>query len=1545
MAALGTGSVGRVAFRLLGDAEIAQSAFAAIDSYELFTPQELPVEGGVYDARLGTTDYKYACVTCGRDKETCPGHRGVIELRARVLQPTAVAEVVRWLRVVCFACGALIPPPEKYARVAPGRRLAALAAAAADGGGPCPLCRAPHPGVRLAPDDHFTIQVDVLRPAGARRPPAAGPRKGAPPPAEGPPAEGAPAAAGAGGGPPPREVLHPDAIAEILERVPEGAVRAMGRAQHPRVLVLQRVGVPPVTIRPGIRSFGGGGSSHHDSTTLLQSLVRKNGQLPERAGEALARAGAPGAAPLPYTVLNGYRNLQQIYHDLVMGSGSTSATQGSGGKRGILVGGRPPSSFMRLLARKEGQIRASLLGKRTFFAGRSTISGNSALAIDEVGVPLNFARLLQVEEHVQEFNRDWLMTFFLNGRQQYPGSTYVLRQATGEWHDVGRLRGARLEVGDVLRRDTVTGDVVLFNRPPTLERSSTSALSAVVIQDPGVHTLQINVTTCAWFNADFDGDAMWICVVRGAGPRVEAALLSAARNWLVSTKNGTPALGQVQDAVLGLFRLTQSGVALDRYHAMALFAAALNPPRFDRGLFPERAGAAQAALAAADPAAGARAAAAGPAGARVAGRDVASLLLAGAPVNFRRAPASFDPVLAPFIAFDPEETLTVVEQGRMLRGVLDAASVGAKEGGVYHRVAREFGSQRALDAMFEGQQVALQFLLREGFTVGTADLVPAFPAEIAALVAAVRLEAAVVSQQLLRGEIVPPIGATVRGFYEARMREALRVNDGELMRWVLKGVAPRTNGLLNMVAPKVKGSLPNLAHIMGVIGQTTVNGGRIREALAFRRTLPYFPRFSLDPAAYGFVASSYISGMTSPEFICQGTNGRVDLITKALATAGGGYFMRKGVMNNQSALVDNWRRVTKEAALVQRLYGDDGFDPRALERAPFRTFPLGDAALAEALGVAAEPDVAAAVAADPGAAAAVAAALARARADRDALRARSLRVELANAPTGFDGDQAEVHPGKGLPELLLTPVDVQRLVEGVFVAAGLPLPGRGGAPSAGAGGAPPPFPGGARGLAARLARAEALAEGLPYGYLNEGCARRGAPVPPHLRAGASTAAALVRAELSPRVLARLTEAQLAFVEDSVRLRFDQALIDYGTAVGILAAQAVSEPITQYTLDSHHRSVAGGTTKAGITRVGEIYGARPLADEAAPGMILYLRQGAGGPAAEVVATAAEFVTLRHFVRTHDILLEPAEALVYPPTAGDAAWLAEFGRAHPLVRTPGDLTNWCLRFVLNKEALVLKAVELELIVGRLRARNPALHVVHTPEASPEIVVRAWLRAGAFKKGARAGGEAPRVQEVLEEALGAPVRGVPGVGGARAVRVAARAPGPGGDMGPAPLAAVVTQGSNLYGACLLRGVDPTRVVSSSVDDTYRLLGVEAAQAKIVAETRAFMTSSAPNLRHLLLYACEMTRTGRVTSLERGGLKAREGANVLLGMAFQNPVGEVVGAAVAGALAPVYGIAAPQLLGGTPLIGSLFNRSVVNEAFVRANTASVDRALGDLV
>ena len=104
---------------------------------------------------------------------------------------------------------------------------------------------------------------------------------------------------------------------------------------------------------------------------------------------------------------------------------------------------------------------------------------------------------------------------------------------------------------------------------------------------------------------------------------------------------------------------------------------------------------------------------------------MASLVVAATPVDYRGVPNSYSDLYAPYLPFDPDETLTVVERGRLVRGVLDKKAVGAKaSGGLFHLVGREYGPQRAIDAIFALQQVALQFLLRRGFSVGTADLVP-----------------------------------------------------------------------------------------------------------------------------------------------------------------------------------------------------------------------------------------------------------------------------------------------------------------------------------------------------------------------------------------------------------------------------------------------------------------------------------------------------------------------------------------------------------------------------------------------------------------------------------------------------------------------------------------------------------------------------------------------------------------------------------------------------------------------------------------------------
>lgn len=1035
---------------------------------------------------------------------------------------------------------------------------------------------------------------------------------------------------------------------------------------------------------------------------------------------------------------------------------------------------------------------------------------------------------------------------------------------------------------------------------------------------------------------------MNLWVARGPAARAEARISSAFANWFISTKTSGPVNGEVQDSNIGSYELTRSRVRIDKYHAMALFAATgAEPPRFD----------------------------ARPAAELYTGREVVSLLLAGTPVNYRRAPSSFSDVYAPYIAYDPDETFTVVEEGRLVRGVLDKKAIGAKAtGGIPHLISRKFGPHRALAFIYALQQVALQFLLYRGFTVGVADLLPDAAAleGIRRIVAGVELEARVITERLLRGEIVAPIGATVREHYEKLQREALKPNESEVLRFILGSARPDSNGMFKMVSTGAKGSNPNLIHVSGVIGQTTINGERLAEDFAFRRTSPYYPRFSTAPGAYGFVGNSYMTGMDSAEFIAQDMNGRFDLINKALSTSSTGYFMRKNIMNNQSAIVDNRRGVTKDTRVVQFLYGEDACDSRELERVSFATAALSDAALAARCGLDARAAGAAGAPAELAEAQRLCdAALAKIREDRDAFRRHFLRLENSNFGQTFSTE-------------LLLPVSVGRIVEGVFIAqraAATAAENAGAAGAAAVGPADtkaPPLT--AAGLARRVERVWGLCARLPYALLNEVQERRRAPIPAHLVAAAGLLCMQVRAELCPAALARLSDEQLEFVGEAIRQRYALSLIHYGTAAGILAAQAISEPLTQYMLDSHHRSVAGGTNKSGLIRVAEIYGAKPADDEQSPAMQLPLRPEALGPpegafaVAQEIANSIESVTLGRFVRQDDLLLEPYGGLVYPPFAGDAAWIAEFERAHPLVRPPADLTNWCIRFLVDKNALVLKATDLELIVTRLRARHPGFYVVHTPEAVPDVVIRVWARASLFR---RDGDAEARARDLVAEARDTPIRGIRGVLRASAERVVRHRAAAGGELldadsrlalagpprpGQKTTVAeagqlireerymILTVGTNLYGALLHAAVDSSRAITSSIGDTRKLLGIEAARAKIVSEIRAFMEDGTPNLRHLFLNADEMTRTGTVTSVERGGLAAREPGNVLLRMAYGAPVQVVTEAAVAGVRSKVYGPAATQILGGIPRVGTQYNTLVADVDFIRENSRSVDRVLDSL-
>ena len=982
---------------------------------------------------------------------------------------------------------------------------------------------------------------------------------------------------------------------------------------------------------------------------------------------------------------------------------------------------------------------------------------------------------------------------------------------------------------------------------------------------------------------------LWI--PHDAATRAEAGITSAVANQFISTKTSGPVNGEVQDAIAGSAKLTRSSVRMDKFHAMALFREiGMDPPHFD-----------------------------GDDKSVYTGREVVSMLFKTSPVNYSRSPTFFQEVYAPFVKYDPSEMRTVMERGVLKSGVLDKKAIGAKaSGGLFHLVSREYGPQRALDLIFALQQMALQFLMFQGFTIGTTDLAvsPEALNQVRRLVSGVLAESQLITDRLTRGEIIPPIGMTTHEFYEKLQISALKASDRELMRWILSSIRVDSNGLFQMISFGSKGNNANLIHIMALISQVTINGARIAEQFAFRRTLPYYPRFATDPFAFGFIANSYMSGMTSPEFICSDMNGRFDLINKALSTSVTGYFMRKGIMSNQSIVVDNFRRCVKDTRVVSILYGDDGLDARQVEKVEFRTVPMSDAQLRAHCHLDVQSAAFEGSAADVRAAQeSVDAAFAKIKEDRDMFRTIFMRIERSNFRRPMSNE-------------MLMPVHVERIVQGVFISASeseekTAEPTRR-----------------ARDITPKIERVWDLCDRFPYLLLNEIQERRRGPIPKHLSAAVTLMLILIRAELSPPVLARLTDQQLTFIIDSIRQRYSLSLIEYGAAGGILACQAVSEPLTQYMLDSHHRSVSGGTNKAGLVRVSEIYGARPMEDEQSPAMLLPVKPEFSKDMARVqeIANSIEYMILRRFVSRYDILYEPFGSPQFPPFVGDVQWMKEFETNHPILQAPPDLTNWCFRLVFDKSTMVLKSIAFETIVERLRVKHPNLYIVHTPESVPLILMRVYVRSTQFKRGAE---DTEKANDLLETIMDTPVRGIKGIMTTAVEKVSRTIINPDGGQGREDEYAISTVGTNLYGVMLNRHLLHPEIISNSVGDTLRMFGIEAARNKIISETRAFMEDNTPNLRHLMLYADEMTRGGRVTSVEKSGIGAREPNNILLRMAASAPIQVLTEAALNCTRGRVYGVAAPLMLGTIPKIGTFFNDVVVDEKFVTKNTASVDSIL----
>ncbi len=441
--------VARVRFNIAGNESIIKDSCSHVISHNLFSEGK-PFDGGLYNLHLGTTDYDYRCQTCYNKKNACLGHDGHYNLNYPVLGPMTINEIRKWLKLVCLKCGHVIISEREYMRFPPSNRLDEAQKIARTGSRRCPNkgCNELHPIIKKLDTEPLASIAEYYEDKKLVR----------------------------------SVEIFPHNVKQYLERISDETVIRMGKSleSHPRNFVLNVIKIPPTNLRPNNEAALSQGKDSKDITTALQLLFSKNEAIPpvlppdENIDKKLSKA---------------LYDLSNSYYDMIKANSESTMY-----------------SFSQRLRGKTGRFRGKMEGKRVFDMCRSTIVGDSTLRIDEVGIPLTFAKKIQFKEIVQEYNKRDLMVYVNNGRDKYPGCSEIIKKATGIRRPIENMLDIELEPGDVLFRDIITGDYVNFNRQPSLKPSNISTMRAVVCEDPKVLTLRMNVISCPLFDADFDGD-------------------------------------------------------------------------------------------------------------------------------------------------------------------------------------------------------------------------------------------------------------------------------------------------------------------------------------------------------------------------------------------------------------------------------------------------------------------------------------------------------------------------------------------------------------------------------------------------------------------------------------------------------------------------------------------------------------------------------------------------------------------------------------------------------------------------------------------------------------------------------------------------------------------------------------------------------------------------------------------------------------------------------------------------------------------------------
>jgi DNA-directed RNA polymerase II subunit RPB1 len=1173
---------------------------------------------------------------------------------------------------------------------------------------------------------------------------------------------------------------------------------------------------------------------------------------------------------------------------------------------------------------KPGRIRNNLMGKRTNHSSRSVITADPNLSIDQVGVPEDIARVLTYPEIVTERNLDRLTNLVHRGPRRYPGAN-AIKKANQEFptdlsiQNEEELQRIRLDIGTIVYRHMVDGDICLFNRQPSLHKMSMMGHYAVIL--PGrSYRIQVNVTTP--YNADFDGDEMNLHLPQSEVARREWEALALTPTQICSPQANKPIISAVQDTLLAAYRCSSEhvrgyGLTERDYLNPKDFMHLVNWITDYRGVMPELSSSSN-----------------GNVGWVM--RHVFNMFLPPITISGKCSVQNGQ--------FELKERQT--DEGKIEPISKENGLLSEQAGSLLHVAFNDLGHHAAKDIIDNFSRLMSQWMIINGFSVGLYDITNISDNNMAAIEAKSRASKQKVNHlidALHKGtyktdrlQILDPVHHP-RGLFDNEHRQFEQDVYSELAackkaieKMTVKAIKTDKldrvydNRLMSMIDSGSKGKDTNVNQIISLLAQQDIDGGRFPDYFR-RRPLQFVPKDDLSTESRGFISNSFSSGLNFTEYIFHAAAGRLGIISTSIKTAETGYLERKLIkrLEDVSTYYDSTIRANNNF-ILQYVYGGDSYDGSKIEKQQVDHITYSAAELKARYYFTPDDWENLVRLGDYG------------------LDSPENHIAVQREFQQLQEDwtfQREKYKSTDIPSEFPSVVNIDRVIKSIQLRL----------KSAGT-------------IQRYVSAEEVLSPAMITAGVNQLISELTLPTSRYIsQYSMRNFYILLRSKLASKVL--LFEAGYSRVAFDALLKeisriFYLGVVQPGEAVGAIAAQSIGEPSTQMTLDAFHSTGAKATVSGGVPRFKEILSLTKLKR---PSVTIYLKVRPNEHFTDLIPMPVElmqrihlsypdipptfdgvnaYLTLCDSKEEKDAVLQLFKKIAIEPIKNSFAYLVfETTVLHSEITYGlfgGDKIAWHIKYAIDEyyrdkidamSAKIEARFKLPVFIDRA---NRHMYVeftdTHMASQKPPMEYLPMIDADILNT------HIEGITDIEKAEIRLIKRDIRTAEGQIICRTHPDYEKWCNRTLDSDDFVIDTIGSNMTDILSMDYVDPTRTFTNDIHEMNEIYGIEVARRTISYETMEVLNASATvDVRHVDLLADTMTCYGLLQKIDRSGAKTTESGPLHLA-SFEETTTNICNAAAFSQVDNMKGVSANIMHGqnikvGTGAFELLFDDGLVEE------------------